>query len=677
MTDHIARELSELARLAGQVRRARESRTSPPRPRRGDDGDDSRMTGTGLQQMWAIYGGRRYSACETAVDELVPGQYTIEANDSLGIHFHKADINLDELIRLPDSVSDEIVREIRTFWTKEEHFRKFGFLWKRGVLLWGPPGSGKSLKRGTPVIMYDGSIKAVEDIKVGDLVMGDDSTPRTVCALGRGREKMYRIDQTNGDSYTVNESHILSLVRSTWKKGRHNPHRRTTEYKDVELKDYLATTANFQKEWYGYKVSIEFQAKPTGVDPYYLGLWLGDGTSANTDITTADGEVIGFLESYATNVGLRLVEKKISPTNKAKTYALSGKAFQRGSNPLRAQMKQLGVLNNKHIPQLYKINSRETRLQLLAGLLDSDGYLGSNCFEFSNTNKRLIDDVVFLVRSLGFRVSVSQKQTTNQTGDVFYSQSVHISGHTDQIPTRIKRKQAKPRKQIKDPLHTSIEVIPLDEDDYYGFTLDGNGRFLLGDFTVTHNTSTLQQISNEVIENGGISVYVSNPDLSAKGLKILRQVEPTRPLVVMLEDIDTIIDDHGEADLLALMDGELQIDNVVFVATTNFPERLDQRFVCRPSRFDLVRKIGMPNEEARRVYLTAKNKRLSENHAELQKWIKATKNFSIAHIKELIVSIEVFEVEFEAAVARLRALIDNQPKSSDNQIKGSFGFVND
>lgn len=309
------------------------------RPFNGDEScekEDSSAKDSAIKDssMWAVHGGRNYSACETAVDEIPPGQYTIEASDSIGIYFRRADINLDDLIELPDSVSQEVIGEIQNFWTKEQHFRKFGFLWKRGVLMWGPPGSGK--------------------------------------------------------------------------------------------------------------------------------------------------------------------------------------------------------------------------------------------------------------------------------------------------------------------------------------------------------TSTLQVISNLIIAEGGLSIYVSHPSLASKGLKILRSIEPTRPIVVMLEDIDSIIDIYGESDLLALMDGELQIDNIVFVATTNYPEKLDKRFINRPSRFDIVKKIGMPNAEARALYLRKKNTRLDPLEAafELAEWVELSEGFSIAHLKELIVSVEVFECKLDDAVSRLRTMMNYKPKSSDAEEKGNFGFTN-
>lgn len=190
-------------------------------------------------------------------------------------------------------------------------------------------------------------------------------------------------------------------------------------------------------------------------------------------------------------------------------------------------------------------------------------------------------------------------------------------------------------------------------------------------------TSTLQLISQKIIERGGIAVYVKEPRLTAQGLELLRRIEPTRPIIVMVEDIDAIQHAHGEADLLAMLDGDLQIDNVVFIATTNYPEKLDKRLVNRPSRFDIVRKIGMPSAEARRVYFLARNKRLGspENSEELDKWIAATDGFSIAHIKEVIVSVEALGQDFDSTISRLEIMMEQKISSEDDEIKEGIGFT--
>lgn len=101
-------------------------------------------------------------------------------------------------------------------------------------------------------------------------------------------------------------------------------------------------------------------------------------------------------------------------------------------------------------------------------------------------------------------------------------------------------------------------------------------------------TATLMLLSRDIIERKGIVVLANHPVRTAKGLEIIRRVEPDRPLICILEDIDEMVAEHGEHELLALLDGETQIDNVAFIATTNYPERLDNSI-----RDLLIARVGL------------------------------------------------------------------------------------
>lgn len=192
-------------------------------------------------------------------------------------------------------------------------------------------------------------------------------------------------------------------------------------------------------------------------------------------------------------------------------------------------------------------------------------------------------------------------------------------------------------------------------------------------------TSTLQILIKKIIERNGLAVFVDNPHLASSGLRMLRVIEPTRPIVVLLEDLDAIVRDYGESSILALLDGELQIDNVVFIATTNYPERLDARICNRPSRFDVVKKIGMPSPAARKIYLSNKNPRFKnptdQDTNDLEKWVKDSEGFSIAHLKELIILIEVFGTEYDVAIKRLQKMCKVNISSDMNEKKIPLGFT--
>jgi SpoVK/Ycf46/Vps4 family AAA+-type ATPase len=218
-----------------------------------------------------------------------------------------------------------------------------------------------------------------------------------------------------------------------------------------------------------------------------------------------------------------------------------------------------------------------------------------------------------------------------------------------------------------DDVIASIESFWTKKEQYRAFKFLWKRGILLYGPPGSGKTCTVQIVANKIVEKGGLAIYVSNPQLTIQGLDLLRYIEPDRPVVVILEDIDAIIEKFGESDLLSLLDGEFQVDNAVFLATTNYPEELDDRIKNRPSRFDIVRKIGMPSEAARKMYLTAKNPRIKDNEEELARWVKDTNEFSIAHMKELIISIECLELPYAECIERLEKMRNSDISSRDDR----------
>jgi len=395
------------------------------------------------------------------------------------------------------------------------------------VIIAARPAMGKCLGLGTKVVMYDGTLKNVEDIKVGDKLMGDDSTPRNVLSLARGREKMYWVRQNKGIDYRVNESHILSLKRSR-NEGKH----KHGDILNISIKDYNKKSNKFHTNYKGYKVGIDFKKQKLNVDPYFLGLWLGDGTSSNVGVATKDSEIIEYLSQYAYKLDLQLSQSK----NKDKCPIYSITSGKRGvskfkDKSLQKKLRDLGLLDNKHIPHDYIKNSQKNRLKLLAGLIDSDGYYDKkyNVFEIVQKDERLTKQIKYLADSLGFRVSIKTKiakiKKINYECEVY---RLRIVGELDKIPTKIKRKQARKLRAQREVKHTGIHVEYDKVDDYYGFTIDGNHLFLLEDMTVTHNTSFILNTVNSLITNG-------------KGVAFFSLEMPAEQLMLRLLSIQTSI----------------------------------------------------------------------------------------------------------------------------------------
>lgn len=188
-------------------------------------------------------------------------------------------------------------------------------------------------------------------------------------------------------------------------------------------------------------------------------------------------------------------------------------------------------------------------------------------------------------------------------------------------------------------------------------------------------TSALQLMMRKLVAAGGIVLLVDHPGIATLCVALLRKIEPDRPTIVVLEDIDAIVQRYGEAELLALLDGESQIDGVVYLATTNYPERLDKRFVDRPSRFDTITYFGMPSAAARAMYFKAKDKALAEDEAEVQRWVRKSQGFSVAHLREMLVAVRCLDQDLDHVVKRLEELHERKPTSEDTPDRKAFGFA--
>ena len=186
-------------------------------------------------------------------------------------------------------------------------------------------------------------------------------------------------------------------------------------------------------------------------------------------------------------------------------------------------------------------------------------------------------------------------------------------------------------------------------------------------------TCLVQQIIADIVNADGLVFQCSNhPNIFNDGLSNYRKVEPDRPVVCLFEDIDAIIDEYGEDEILTLLDGENQIDRVLNIATTNYPEKLDPRLVARPRRFDRVMKIDMPPPTVRGLYF---EKKLKIDGAELEKWVKSTDGFSFAACAELVISVMCFEMPFVDAVEKLREMMEIKISSSQYTSDKAFGFA--
>ena len=411
------------------------------------------------------------------------------------------------------------------------------------IAIHGPPGTGKCMIKDTPILMYNGSIKMVQDVKIGDLLMGDDSTPRKVLSLGRGKDELYDIVPTKGEKYGVNSEHILCLKSSginKIKKMKNSDN--SISYKveyfnkntfkinskrfvnidhandyliskseenniiEISVKNLLKLPKYISEHLKGYSVGVNFQSKPVPFDPYIVGAWLGDGDSCTSRITNQDSRVLLYLRN-------KLLEYNLSLTYHSGYSYRIGYDLHRKYNDSRNNkniflqvLKDYNLLNNKHIPDIYKINDRNIQLELLAGLIDTDGSYSNKdkCYYITQKNKKLSDDILFICRSLGFAAYKKQRKSSciykgNKKEGIYYVISI-FGNNINEIPVKIERKKVtEKRLQCKNCNLTGIKIIHKEYGDYYGFELDSNHRYLLGNFMVTHNTSLVKEGISKIL----------------------------------------------------------------------------------------------------------------------------------------------------------------------------------
>jgi AAA+ superfamily predicted ATPase len=186
-------------------------------------------------------------------------------------------------------------------------------------------------------------------------------------------------------------------------------------------------------------------------------------------------------------------------------------------------------------------------------------------------------------------------------------------------------------------------------------------------------SSIVHQVVHRIVAAGHVAVFCDHPGVLTRTMELFRKIEPHRPLVCMFEDIDATIEMHGDSELLQWLDGSHQINKVINIATTNYPERLDRRIVSRPRRFDRIIKIEAPTARIREAYLARKLRDLPAG--ELARWVTLTDGLSFAALAELVISVACLGNNLEDTIRVLRSLDDQHPSSREFDRPGAMGFA--
>ena len=187
----------------------------------------------------------------------------------------------------------------------------------------------------------------------------------------------------------------------------------------------------------------------------------------------------------------------------------------------------------------------------------------------------------------------------------------------------------------------------------------------------TGKTSALFSLGGDLIrEHNALVIYGEHPGLLANILHQIKRIEPERAVVVFLEDFDRILQEQGVGSYLSLLDGESQVDGICFIATTNYKDAIDPRFIGRPSRFDRLIKIDFPSEIDRRTYVRVKFPHLEPSLVE--DIISKTDGYSMADLRETVVFTICLGNTVEESIRRINQYKDESP--SDFKKAKGLGF---
>jgi replicative DNA helicase len=348
-----------------------------------------------------------------------------------------------------------------------------------------------ALAEGTQVLLANGSSVPVEHVGPEHELLGPCGVRRRVLDNTPIECPTYTVAPSGSrpafTPYRVSASQVAVLKHAG--KVRHGdrftfPPFRRGEHYEVTFGEFRARSAHFRRLLKGFRSGADWPEREVPVSPYFLGLWIGDGSSDCVAVTTADPEVRDYLFETADRHGLHVRVKHAQRT--APTYRLSSEDRAVDGNSIRSGLREVGVLFNKHIPDLYLTNSRDVRMELLAGLLDSDGHL--NCagvYTIATKWEHLAGQVNRLALSLGLSCRVRPIQAKNQTGKTHQAYRACLYGAgLEALPLLVPRKRSQARSKFKDALRAGLRVSPAGPGLARSLTLDGDGLHLLGDFTV-------------------------------------------------------------------------------------------------------------------------------------------------------------------------------------------------
>lgn len=338
------------------------------------------------------------------------------------------------------------------------------------------------------LIPTDNGFKKMKDIKIGDKVFNaNGDIVKVVFASDiMYNHKCYKITFNNGEEVFCDDEHIWNTSTIASRKSNNRSKNPQPLYQNIVTKDMVNNVDNLRKNGrheYNYRIlnpkPIQGTKKDLPIPPYTLGAWLGDGIAKSGAISGMDQEIFNRISKDGYE--LRLQPSSIVDNNKSVVYGVLG---------LQKQLRENNLLKNKHIPDIYLFGNIEQRLDLLSGLMDTDGTIRKNgSMSFTNTNKQIIDSIKILLASLGIQSSLKcySKEQIKGKKDAY-----EVAFITTLPIFNVQRKKDR-QKDVISSKKESRSIISIEEVESFPVKCikvdDKNGLFLCSEYFIpTHNT---------------------------------------------------------------------------------------------------------------------------------------------------------------------------------------------
>lgn len=361
-----------------------------------------------------------------------------------------------------------------------------------------PPGTGKGSTLYSKVLTPTGFVE-MRDIKVGSKVIsGTGNVCDVTGVFPQGKKDVWEVIFDDGSKCRCSEDHL-------WTVQTRNDRRRSNidgaeKYRTIELSQILKNykvengkRCNYSVDYVG---KIDFEEKELPIQPYLLGVLLGDGgiTCKDIRLTTPDAEIVSSVNELLPN---NLILKYISQYD----YRVVGKngPVKRKENKLILALEKLGLLGKrsweKFIPEEYMYSSYEQRLELLRGLMDTDGYASKNYGEYSSSSEKLAKGVQDLAHSLGFYASMRKKKAGYKKNGEYHKcrDSYNVLVQTTKDAPSIfkldrKRNKYNPKRKRIRRFITDLKYVGKEECQCIYIT-DPSHLYVTDDYIITHNTT--------------------------------------------------------------------------------------------------------------------------------------------------------------------------------------------